>query len=140
MGRGGDGQCPGEGVPTASLPDFRVAVLAGAHGWWRRFRCRQFAVGETEAAPAPPSSSAPLRWLLFVSLAPVLLGCGFAGRARALWRPAESPVGVRAGGALCRPFPPTSRAGRELGFGQTPGGGFGGAATPKGWGSLGAAG
>lgn len=30
MGRGGDGQCPGEGVPTASLPDFRVAVLAGS--------------------------------------------------------------------------------------------------------------
>lgn len=38
---------------------------------------------------------------------PVLLGCGFAGGARAPWRPAESPLGIRAGGALCEPFPPT---------------------------------
>ena len=30
VGRGGDEQCPGEGVPTVSLPDFRVAVLAGS--------------------------------------------------------------------------------------------------------------
>lgn len=83
-------------------------------------------LGKPRQTPASPSSSAPVRWLLFLSSRPVLLPCGGASPAVSH----SSAAGRRAGGALCEPFPPA----RGQRWSRAPKRALG-AATPQVWGA-----